>query len=250
MGLGCHPVPDRQLLLVKAQLLVIAQQHFRVENSHYQFLAKRSRHGGEPQLNFLAVAVLGFDPAVLRQAFFRNIHPAQNFQAAQHRVHNRHRQLINIVQNTVDPEPHIALLAARLDVNIAGALVERILQQPVDQIDHMLIVGVQIGAFTQLDQLFEILAFRRAAIVMGLRAFQRLGKVIKLVQIALDLVRIGKHAANFALMHFRQIELPGADEGLCGGYDNFVGVDFDRQDIVIGGIRLAKQGCDGGDVDF
>ena len=46
------------------------------------------------------------------------------------------------MQNTVDAKPDHALLAARLQVNVAGPLVKSVLPQPVHHLHHALVVGV------------------------------------------------------------------------------------------------------------
>ncbi len=43
------------------------------------------------------------------------------------------------------------MFPARLQVNITGALIEGVLQQPVHDIDDVLIVGVRRGQLTQLQ---------------------------------------------------------------------------------------------------
>jgi hypothetical protein len=61
------------------------------------------------------------------------------------------------MQHAIDPETHHPVIPARFEVDVAGALVERILHQPVDDGDHMLVVGVEVlAAAPQLDQLFEV----------------------------------------------------------------------------------------------
>ena len=60
--------------------------------------------------------------------FFGDIHSAENLNAAQHRIHDAGWQLIDIMQNAVYSETHIALISTRLNMNIAGSLIEGILQ--------------------------------------------------------------------------------------------------------------------------
>ena len=49
------------------------------------------------------------------------------------------------------------LLAPRLDVDVARALVEGVLPQPVDDVDDVVVVGVELLAgLAQLDQLLEV----------------------------------------------------------------------------------------------
>ena len=60
-----------------------------------------------------------------------------------HGLRHRGRQFVDLVHHTVDAKAHMAMFAARLDVDIAGALIERVLQQPVDDVDDVRVVGVR-----------------------------------------------------------------------------------------------------------
>ena len=52
-------------------------------------------------------------------------------------------------------------VAPRLDVDVGRALLERVLPQPVDDVDDMLVVGVELAVLAELDQLLEIAARTR-----------------------------------------------------------------------------------------
>ena len=60
------------------------------------------------------------------------------------------------MQDAVDAETDHRQLAPRLDVNIRRALLEGILQEPVDDIDDVLVVGIEltVGA-AEFNQLLE-----------------------------------------------------------------------------------------------
>jgi hypothetical protein len=66
------------------------------------------------------------------------------------------RHLVDGVQHAVDAKADCAHVAARLEVDVAGALVEGVLPEPVDHLHHALVVGIEllVGS-TQLDQLLE-----------------------------------------------------------------------------------------------
>ena len=67
------------------------------------------------------------------------------------------RDLVDLVQHAVDAEAHDALLAARLDVDVARALLEGVLPQPVDHAHDVRVVGVELlVALAELDQLLEV----------------------------------------------------------------------------------------------
>jgi hypothetical protein len=73
-----------------------------------------------------------------------------------------HGHLVNRVQHTVDAKADHALLAPRLQVDVAGALVKRVLPQPVHHLHHALVVGVQL--LVGLAQLHQLLEAGRAGI--------------------------------------------------------------------------------------
>ncbi len=75
--------------------------------------------------------------------------------------------------------------AARLEVDVAGALVEGVLQQPVDDADDVLVVGVELAGAAQLHQLLEVLhARQRAAPCDSLAPLTELGQRVELDQVA------------------------------------------------------------------
>ena len=85
------------------------------------------------------------------------------------------RHLVDRVQHAVDAKADHALLAPRLQVDVAGALVEGVLPQPVDHLHHALVVGVELlVALAQLDQLLE--AGRGRGLAGLLRRAHRLGQ--------------------------------------------------------------------------
>ena len=61
------------------------------------------------------------------------------------------------MQNPVDAEAHDPELAARFEVDVAGTLLEGILEQPVHQRHYMLLVGIEVLVLAQFDQLLEVL---------------------------------------------------------------------------------------------
>jgi hypothetical protein len=55
------------------------------------------------------------------------------------------------VKHTVDPEPHLADRAAGFYMDIRGALVKGVLQQPVDDLDHVLVIGIRMFAGAKIQ---------------------------------------------------------------------------------------------------
>ena len=61
-----------------------------------------------------------------------------------------------MVHHTVDAKAHVTFVAARLDVNVAGALVERVLQQPVDDVDDVRVVRIGRLQLAEFEHLLEV----------------------------------------------------------------------------------------------
>ena len=66
------------------------------------------------------------------------------------------RDDVDIVQDAVDPEADKGFLPLRLDVDIAGPLVEGIVQQELYCRDDMVVVGLDLVAALQPDILLQV----------------------------------------------------------------------------------------------
>ncbi len=112
------------------------------------------------------------------------------------------------MQHPVDAKAHDALFAARLDVNITGTLLEGVLEQPVDDIDDVRVVGVRLLiAGAELEQLFEV-AHVAHFLLGGAGTADRFGQPEKLHRHALDVCRVGDHTFDLQLEHVRQVGFP------------------------------------------
>ncbi len=61
------------------------------------------------------------------------------------------------MQHAINAKPNNAHVTPRLDMDIRCALFKRVLPQPIDNRDDMLIVRIELFiAFTQFDQLLKI----------------------------------------------------------------------------------------------
>jgi len=140
------------------------------------------------------------------------------------------------VQNAVDAEPHVAQFTARLDVDIARPLIEGVLPQPVDDVDDVLVVRVELAiGLAELDKLLEIRKLR--AIVAALvRPLDRLGEIVELDDVAIDVQRIREHPLDLELQDPGKLLLPLAQKGLGSRDDRLFRRDLDRQDPEALGI--------------
>ena len=61
-----------------------------------------------------------------------------------------------MVQNTINTKTNIGTLAPGFEMDITGPLVEGVLQQPVNDMNDMLVAGIEPAGPAQGDQLFKI----------------------------------------------------------------------------------------------
>ena len=251
VALAGHAVPAREVLVRQAQLLEGFLQHIRVENPHHQFFAKSGGQGGQAQFHLVALGAACFQATVLGSAFFRHVHAAEDLDAAGHRRAHLLGQLVDTVQYPVDAEPHFADIAPWLDMDIAGALLERVLQQPVDNIDDVLVVGIGLLHRSQLQHLLEVGHPGTSVSPVGATGpVYRAGHGIKLGGVAGDEPGIGQHPAHALAQHVFQVALPGLDVRFAAGDHHLLVVDLHRQDAVALGEGPGHDLGDGGDVDL
>ena len=98
----------------------------------------------------------GLDAAILRAALLDDVHAPQALDAAGDGGHHRGGNLVHLVHHAVDAEAHVAGFAPRFEVDVRSALLEGVLEQPVDDVHHVLVVGVELAGARQFDQLLEI----------------------------------------------------------------------------------------------
>ncbi len=157
---------------------------------------------------------------------------------------------VDLLQHAVDAEAHQTDVAARLDVDVGRALLERVLPQPVDDVDDVAVVGVEIAALAQFDQLLEIARERQLTGRDLLRLLHRPGEVVELAEVAPDVLRIGEDLLDLELQHLRQLVGPGADEGLAGGDRERGARHLHRQDPVALGVGVRHRLRHAGEVDL
>ncbi|MNS27337.1 hypothetical protein D3C72_592830 [compost metagenome] len=250
VGLAGHVLPAAQIVGTETQLVEILEQHFRVENPHDHFFAERGGQRRKAQLHFTAVRGLGLDPAVLGFALLGDVHPPEAFQATDNCHGHLRRELIDVVQHAVDAKAHRALFTPRLDVDIAGALLEGVLEQPVDDVDDVRIVGIRLLiAGAEVEQLFEVAEV--TALLIGIAgAADRFGQAEELDAEALDIRRVGHHPFDRQLQYVGEIGLPAGDIRLGTGHGHRIAVDRHGENLVPLCEGVGHQRCDRGDVDL
>ena len=146
------------------------------------------------------------------------------------------------MQHAVDPKAHEADFAPRLDVNVRRALFEGVLPQPIDDAHDMLIVGIKMSMFAQLDQLFEIACEIEVALRRVLRALHRARQVVELAQIALDVLRIAEDELDVELEDLLELLGEAPHERLAGGDRERHPIDRDRENAKTLRVRVAHRG--------
>ena len=123
-------------------------------------------------------------------------------------------------------------------MDVAGALVEGVLPQPVHHLHHALVVGVELFvAAAQLHQLLEAGAARVAAGL--LRRAHRLGQCEELHRVTLDLARAGQHPAHRAPRLAFHLGHPVGQKGLGRGHHHLGRRHLHRQHAVALGVGRA-----------
>ena len=154
------------------------------------------------------------------------------------------------MQHTIDAQAHAAGFAARLDMDITGALLKGVLEQPVDNVDHVGIVGVRLLTHAaQVEQLLEV-ADTTALLIGGVGTGHRAGQTVELYRIALQVFRIGNHAADIAFEHMLQIGFPAMYKRLGAGDGHLAIIDLDRQNPVALGKGEGHQRRQRRDIDL
>jgi len=154
------------------------------------------------------------------------------------------------VQHAVDAKAYRALLATRLDVDIAGSLLKGVLEQPVDDVDDVRVVGVRfLIAGAEVEKLLEI-ADAADFLIGTTGAADRLGQAVELDGEALNVARVGHHALDRPLEHVGQVGFPAVHEGLAAGDGDGAAVHRHCEDAVALGEGVGHQWGDGGDVDL
>ena len=250
MRLGDGLLPALLIIVGETQFLEVLDDHVGIENAHDELFAEGCRHGRKTQFDFLPLPGSGLDAAILRPAFFDDIHAPQNLDAAGHGCDYGCGNLVDLMQHAINAKAHVCHVAPWLDMNVAGAFVEGVLQQPVHQTNDVLVVGIQFAAGTKLNQLFEIGDIGKGGAVQLTRTLDRTCKAVELHQIAVDVLGIGDDALDLQAQDARQFGFPLAHIGLADGNDYFLGGDADRQDLVPLRVSARHDLGDGSKVDL
>ena len=125
----------------------------------HDLLAEQHRQRRDAEVDD-AVAHLELEPAVLRHPPLGDVELREDLDARGERRLHLERRPHDLEQRAVDAVAHPDLVLERLDVDVAGAALDRLDQEPVDQLDHRRVLDLRLGGglfFPLLDDL-EVLA--------------------------------------------------------------------------------------------
>jgi hypothetical protein len=137
---------------------------------------------------------------------------------------------VHQVQHAVDAEPNDAGVTARLEVDVARALLEGVLPQPVDDLHDARVVRIErrVLDLAQVDQLLE--ADRRCGHLAGLLGRAHvLRQGIELGRVARHVIRRRKHQLDRPPRVGLDVGHPGHVEGFAGRNSDLVGQHMQRQ---------------------
>ena len=136
-------------------------------------------------------------------------------------------------------------------MDIRGALLERVLQKPVDDVDHMAVIDANFATLAQLDELLEV---EQAATVLVVHlgvigALDRSLHAPPFGQVTVHIERIGNDANNLAPGEVRDIVQPAHIERFRRGDGHAVFIDRHRQDPIALRVGVTDDLSDGRYVD-
>ena len=135
------------------------------------------------------------------------------------------------MEYTIDAETDVAYVAARLQMNITGALIESVLQQPIHDVDDVFVVGIRRLGFTQFQHGFQVL--HHAGAFMRLPGtVDRVGQLIKLNPVTLDITGSGQHPLYLPAGDVFHIADPAFNQRLSAGYHDGICADLYCQNAV------------------
>jgi len=154
------------------------------------------------------------------------------------------------VQHAIDAEAHAPHVAARFQVDVRGALFVGVLQQPVDDVHDVLVVGIDVAGTAQLHQLLE--AGQGAAGLaadIAARAAHRAGHAVELHRVAVQVQRVDHRQLDPAPGEVLEVAQPFLRQWLTGCHQHPFGVHRQRQEAVPACVGMGDQGGHRGHID-
>ena len=168
VGLLDHVHPAGEGVFGHAQLAEVELDDRAVEDSQHHALAEHGGQGRDPDVD--AVAAQGeLDLAVLRQPALGDVEVGHDLDAAGDRRRQVARGRHQLVEDAVDPVPHLVLLLERLEVDVRRLVLDRQQEHHVQQLAHRrglghLLDGLEVDrVLVAAGKLGEALVLTRSA---------------------------------------------------------------------------------------
>ena len=240
---------DIEVPLREAEVLHLLEDHVRIEDTHHHLLAEGNRHRGDADLDVFAAPLPHLDAAVLGAAFFGDIHARQELDARGDRRVYRLGQVVDGVQAAVDAEAHHRHAALGLDMDVAGALLEGVMEDMVDRRLDMLVGGGDLLGGGDLHIALEVADVDRGGsrrdhpeLVLG--GADRVLKTEKFGDDALDIGLGGEIGANPHLIGLLDVGQGGLAVGVVDGGLQDPLLELEGQDHLADG-EVARDGLGG-----
>ena len=153
VGLVDRTVELLEAPLVEPELREVELQRFLVEDSEDRFLAEDRRQGRDAEVD-LAVVEAELDAPVLREPALGDVEVGHDLETREDRRLEPLGRRQHLVQYAIHPEPDAEDLLVRLEVDVGGALLDRVDEHHVHELDDGRFVGrllqledVDLGAF-------------------------------------------------------------------------------------------------------
>lgn len=152
-------------------------------------------------------------------------------QAADQGHHDCAGEHVDGVQQAIDAIAQVPLVAAWLQMDVAGALVDRVVQQPVDDMHDVRVI--RTGLHVAFAQLQPLLKLAKAVRLLMMRALHRLGQALEGFTGLTQLHRACEHPPYGSSKAQGKIGLPAALIGLCAGHGDARGVSRHDENAVV-----------------
>ncbi|MXX85590.1 MAG: hypothetical protein F4Y71_03940 [Acidobacteria bacterium] len=139
-----HPPEPAFFVCGQPELFERRDQGRRVEHPQHRLLAEDGREGRNPQLDLL-LRFDAFDAAVLGASLLGDVEPAEHLEAADHGLVHDAGKGVHGPQNPVDPKTHDGVVALGFEVDVRGAVLERLVEDAVESGYHRAGGGLQVA---------------------------------------------------------------------------------------------------------
>jgi hypothetical protein len=243
------------LVRVVAERVDAEHGRARVEDAHHDLLAVQGRQGGYAEVDRLVLRQHELHAPVLRYALLGDVQARDHLDARGDLVLEHQRRLRDVAQDAVGAHADAVVLFVGLEVDVGGALVDRVDQHLLDELDDRGVID--------LVRLVLVALLRRAVLLQHVHVEGFAGELLERVggrfgqgvDDALELVGLGDHEVELHagleadLVERAQVRRVG------GGERDAVLALGERGDLVLGEQlavdRLAREhrGVEGGDVE-